>query len=105
MPSVQRVHNDFKNNGNVVVLMISVDSSRAPVDAYLAENGYAMPVVLDANIQVASKFGVLGTPTTFIINRQGNIVASGFGPVDFDKPVFRKYLQALIAEPTLPAPP
>ena len=103
MPSVQRVHNDFKNDKNVVVLMMSVDSSRAPVDAYLAENGYTMPVVLDANIAVASKFGVLGTPTTFIINRQGNIVASSFGPLDFDRPDFRKYLQVLISEPTGPA--
>ena len=100
MPSVQRVHNDFKNDRNIVVLMISVDGSRAPVDAYLAENGYTMPVVLDAKIEVASKFAVLGTPTTFIVNRQGNIVASDFGPLDFDRAEFRNYLKALITQPT-----
>ena len=67
MPSVQRVHNDFKDKG-VVVLAISIDSSRAPVETYLAEGNYTMPVVLDANIEIASKFAVLGTPTTFSLS-------------------------------------
>ena len=48
-----------------------------------------MPMVLDAKLGLASKFGVLGTPTTFIVNRQGNIIASGIGPIDFDRPGFR----------------
>jgi hypothetical protein len=78
--------------------MVSVDGSRAPVDAYLAENGYTMPVVLDDSIEVAGKFGVSGTPTTFIINRQGKIVAVGFGALDFDQVEFRDYLQTLIEE-------
>jgi hypothetical protein len=79
--------------------MVSVDGSRAPVDTYLAENGYTMPVVLDNHIEVASKFGVSGTPTTFIVNREGKIVASGFGALDFDHPELRNYLQTLIEEP------
>jgi hypothetical protein len=35
---------------------------------------------------------------TYIINRQGAVVASGFGAIDFDRPEFRTYLQALIAQ-------
>jgi hypothetical protein len=99
MPSVQRAHGQTKGQ-KVVVLIVSVDASRAPVEAYLKDNRYTIPTPLDLNAEVAGKFGVVGTPTTFIINKQGNIVASGFGPVDFDRPEFRKYLQALTAERT-----
>jgi hypothetical protein len=42
---------------------------------------------------------VRGVPTTYVINRQGAIVAHGFGPVDFDSPAFVQYIQALTAEP------
>ena len=87
MPSVQRVHNDFKNDRNILILMVSLDSGHALVDSYLGETGFTMPMVLDAKLGLASKFGVLGTPTTFIVNRQGNIIASGIGPIDFDLPI------------------
>jgi hypothetical protein len=50
-------------------------------------------------MEVARKFGVRGVPSTYVINRQGAIVAHGFGPVDFDSPAFGQYLQALTAEP------
>ena len=98
MPSVQRAHDQLRNQG-VVFLIISVDTSQAPVEAYLKENGYTIPAPLDSKLEVASKFGLVGTPTTFIINRQGKIVASSMGPLDFDRPEFRSYIKALAARP------
>lgn len=99
MPSVQRVHHDLQEN-DVVVLAISIDGSGPQaVQTFLEKNGYTMPVAVDRGMAVARKFGVRGVPTTFIINRQGSIVASGFGPVDFDSPAFRTYLRTLVQQP------
>lgn len=99
MPSVQRVHHDLQDN-DVVILAISIDGSGPQaVQAFLDKNGYTMPVAVDRGMDVARQFGVRGVPTTFIIDRQGSIVASGFGPVDFDSPVFRTYLRTLIQQP------
>ena len=97
MPSVQRVYDDLKSNQNFSLLLVSVDNSRSPVDKYLVEEQYTIPVVLDADAEVARSFGVLGTPTTFVIDRNGEMVASGFGPLDFDNAEFRNYLKAFIA--------
>jgi alkyl hydroperoxide reductase subunit AhpC len=94
MPSVQRAHDQLKNQ-NVIFLIVSVDNSRTPVEAYLKENSYTIPTPLDSKLEVASKFGVVGTPTTFIINKQARIVASSYGPLDFDRSEFRNYLTAL----------
>ena len=99
MPSVQRVHEAFKDK-DVVVLAVSVDGGgEKVVKAFVAKHGYTFTTPVDARMDVARKFGTRGVPTTYVINRQGAIVAHGFGPVDFDSPAFVQYIQALAAEP------
>jgi peroxiredoxin len=99
MPSVQRVHEAFRDK-DVVVLAISVDGGgEKAVKSFMAKRGYTFTTPVDVRMDIARKFGVRGVPTTYVINRQGAIVAHGFGPVDFDSPAFVQYIQALAAEP------
>jgi hypothetical protein len=44
---------------------------------------------------VFHRYGLVGTPGTFIADRQGLLVAKGFGPVDFDPAAFRNYILTL----------
>jgi len=99
MPSVQRVHEAFKDK-DVVVLAISVDGGgEKAVKTFMTKRGYTFTTPVDVGMEIARKFGVRGVPTTYVINRQGAIVAHGFGPVDFDSPAFVQYIQALAAQP------
>jgi cytochrome c biogenesis protein CcmG/thiol:disulfide interchange protein DsbE len=99
MPSVQRVHDEWQARG-VVMLAISVDGGgHKAVQTFLAKHGYTMPIAVDAGMQVARQFGVRGVPMTYVISRQGTVVGSGFGPVDFDRAEFRAYLQTLVDQP------
>jgi peroxiredoxin len=99
MPSVQRVHDEFHDK-DVVVLAISIDGSGLKaVQTFLEKNGYTMPAAVDANMEVARKFGARGVPMTYVVNRQGTVVASGFGPIDVDRAEFKEYLQTLVAQP------
>ena len=98
MPSVQRAYTDFENK-TIRLVTISIDEGGAKdVKPFLAENHYTMPVLLDPKAEVFAKYGLVGTPGTFIADRQGMLVASSFGPVDFDRPEFRKYILDLAAE-------
>lgn len=98
MPSVQRVHDAFKDK-DVVVLAVSVDGGgEKVVKSFIAKRGYTFTTPVDARMDVARKFGVRGVPTTYVINRHGAIVAHGFGPVDFDSLAFVQYIQTLAAE-------
>ena len=100
MPSVQRAYTDFENK-NIRLLAISIDEGGAKeVKPFLAENHYTMPVLLDTKAEIFRKYGLVGTPGTFIADRQGMLVASSFGPVDFDRPEFRKYILDLAAQDT-----
>jgi peroxiredoxin len=97
MPSVQRAHEAFKNS-NIKIVTISIDDGGAKdVKPFLAENHYNMPVLLDTKMELMEKFGLFGTPGTFIANRQGMLVAGASGPVDFDPPEFRQYVSNLAA--------
>ena len=99
MPSVQRVHDAWKDK-DVVVLAVSLDGGGAKtVQSFIAKGGYTFPTPVDARMDIARKFGVRGVPTTYVINRHRAIVAHGFGPVDFDSPAFVQYIQTLAAEP------
>jgi peroxiredoxin len=99
MPSVQRVHETFKDK-DVVVLAISVDGGgEKAVKSFMVKRGYTFTTPVDVGMDIARQFGVRGVPTTYVINRQGAIVAHGFGPVDFDSPAFVQYIQALAAQP------
>jgi peroxiredoxin len=98
MPSVQRVHETFKDK-DVVVLAISIDGVEKAVKSFMAKHGYTFTTPVDMRMEIARKFGVRGVPTTYVINRQSAIVAHGFGPVNFDSPAFVQYIQTLAAEP------
>ena len=92
MPSVQRAYTDFQNK-KINIVAISIDEGGArDVKPFLAEHHYTIPVLLDTNAEVFTRYGLYGTPGTFIADRQGLLVASGLGPVDFDRPEFRKYI-------------
>ena len=97
MPSVQRAHEAFKDT-NIKVVTVSIDDGGAKdVRPFLAENHYSMPVLLDTKMELLEKFGLFGTPGTFIADRQGMLVAGAAGPVNFDLPEFRQYVSKLAA--------
>ncbi len=95
MPAVQRAYDTFKGQ-NIKVLAISIDAGGAKdVAAFMRRNNYNMPALIDSRMQELTKLGVTGIPGTFIVDRQGKVVAKGTGQVDFDDPEFRDYVQRL----------
>jgi peroxiredoxin len=92
---VQRVYEAWKDKG-VAVLGISIDGGgEKVVKSYLAEHQLSFPALIDQRMEVARQFGVRGVPFTFVINREGKIVARSFGPFDLASPAFAEYLQKL----------
>jgi len=96
---VQRVTEKLKDK-DVVILPISIDGSgEKAVKPYMEKQGYTFETLIDQRMEVARQFGVRGTPTTIVVNRQGDIVARGLGPFDLESPEFVQYLDKLLAQP------
>lgn len=68
----------------IAVNLIRTESSRAAVADFVARNGMQYPVALDTNGEVRARFGVRGTPTTVVIDSDGEIIARRLGPASLD---------------------
>jgi thiol-disulfide isomerase/thioredoxin len=86
LPVKQRFYDDYRDSVTyVAVNMTPSEAGVAPVRRYVAENALPYPVALDRNGTVANAFGVIGTPTTVVIGRDGSIVDRWLGPTDYSR--------------------
>jgi cytochrome c biogenesis protein CcmG/thiol:disulfide interchange protein DsbE len=97
MPSMEKLYNAFANRKDFVMLAISQDAKGAAVvQPYVRKHGYHFEVLLDPQSKVAESYDVTGVPETFIIDRDGRIVAHHLGAVDWASEDVRDALRELL---------
>ena len=96
MPSIESLYNDFKADKDFVVLAVSQDTDGAIVAPFVEQNRFQFTVLLDPRNDVGERYDVNGIPETFIIGRDGRIVAHHVGPYDWSNADIREALQELI---------
>jgi peroxiredoxin len=96
MPSIESLYNDFKGNKDFVVLAVSQDTDGSMVQPFIEQNHLQFTVLLDPRNEVGERYDVNGIPETFIIGRDGRIVAHHVGPYDWSNADIREALQELI---------
>ena len=72
MPDLQATYNAWKDKG-VTLLAINAGEDAATVKNFVESGNYTFPVVIDTNLQVAQKYNILYTPTTFILDKDGKL--------------------------------
>jgi thiol-disulfide isomerase/thioredoxin len=85
MPSLQRLHESYADEG-VVVLAVNLTSTERRPDAgerYLAEHAYSMPSASDVDGEAMGAFRVRAYPTSFAIDADGVIVGRYEGAMHF----------------------
>ncbi len=79
-PQVEAVYDKYKNDSSVMILAVNkpIEEDK-PNQAFqvIKTEGYAFPVVITKDEDLAEKFGVKYYPTTFIINQNGQIIYKG----------------------------
>jgi peroxiredoxin len=101
MPSMETLYEDFKSNKNFVLLAVSQDEgSRDAVASFVKKNGYHFTVLLDPKNVVSAAYGASGVPETFVIDRNGRIVAHHLGAFDWSRPDVREALRDLLNSKT-----
>jgi peroxiredoxin len=73
MPYFQSLHNDWSAGAESVVITVSLGESSGTVKNFMQENNYNFPVLLDSQYSAAEKYAVQYTPTSFFINREGQL--------------------------------
>ena len=97
MPAIESLYEEFSKDKDFEVLAVSQDTSgRKAVAPYVKRTGLRFTVLLDPSNEVGDAYNVSGIPETFIIDRDGRIVAHHMGPYDWSSSEMRDALEELI---------
>ena len=83
MPSLERLHRSLGPEG-LAVVTVSTDEDQQVVSDFVAEHGLTLPVLLDPGGRTAaSAYHTASFPATFVLDRQGVLLAHYVGPAEW----------------------
>ena len=94
-PHLNALHNLYKDKG-LIVLSVSTDRSVDKVRSYLKSIPADFTVLSDADGRTASKYGIRGYPSSFLIDRNGLVKRAFAGYRDWTDASSKKMIDALI---------
>lgn len=84
MPSIQNLYNGFKDKKEFRMVTILYKDDYNKAMAYLKQNNYTLPVLIDREGKAAKAYGVTGVPETYIVDKQGVLREKVIGPADWN---------------------
>jgi peroxiredoxin len=78
MQAIEPIYQRYRERG-LVILAINVRQERATAEAFIDKLDISYDTLLDPDGDVARRYGVLGLPTTFMIDRDGRLHARIIG--------------------------
>lgn len=97
MPSIQKLYSSFKENEDVVFMMLDVDNNRGKSQKFMDRKKYDLPVYTPVSVLPPSYMSG-AIPTTLVLNKYGRIVFKHEGMGDFSNVEFKTFIEQLIAE-------
>jgi thiol-disulfide isomerase/thioredoxin len=92
MPSIQNLKNNLKNE-NVVFIMVSYDDNPEKALRFVQKKNFDFEVFFPGE---KYPFHTASIPATFILDKNGIVVASHSGMVDFNNPEMLKKIKDLL---------
>ncbi len=97
MPSMQRLYEKFRDRGLTVV---AINQWEDPDLVFEFVGRLSLeptfPILFDRESRVAEQYGVKGLPTTYLIDREGNIRFQAIGGREFDHPEVEALIEQLL---------
>lgn len=96
MPNIESIYKEYGENKNEVVILgvaapsLGNEGSTEDIIKFLKDNGYSFPVLFDNGGKVMNSYNISALPTTFIIDKDGNI--KGYVPGAMDKETMKKII-------------
>lgn len=91
MPDIQKIYETYDTEGDDALIVLGVagpgygnEKSEEGIKEFLDENGYTYPVLMDTTGELFSAYGIYSYPTTFMIDRDGNVFGYASGQLNED---------------------
>jgi cytochrome c biogenesis protein CcmG/thiol:disulfide interchange protein DsbE len=95
-PALDSLYREYRDRG-LEVLAVNVDERRTDAEAFLAARPHDMPVFFDPKGRSPEAFAVRGMPSSFLIDRQGQVRFTHMGYTDKTLESYRYEIDTLLA--------
>ncbi len=97
MPSINKLKSKFKDNPNVVFIMLDMDSDLKKSLKFMERKTYDLDVYIPAS-QISGDYFQGALPTTLLFNKSGKLVFKHEGGADYSNTEFEKFLEKTSSE-------
>ena len=73
MPDIENIYKEYGENKKDVVILGVNSEKENEVKKFLKDEGYTFPTVIDENSEVMRKYFIQAFPTSFVIDKEGNV--------------------------------
>lgn len=94
MPSINKLYHQFKEDKNVLFLMVDLDDNYAQSSAFMKKNGYDLPVYTPAS-EIPSAYFSGSLPATAILDKNGQLSFHHVGGADYSNPKVAEHIRKL----------
>lgn len=91
MPDIQKVYETYDTEGEDALIVLGIaapgygnEKSEEGIKEFLKEKGYTYPVLMDTTGEIFNSYGIFSYPTTFMIDRDGNVFGYASGQLNED---------------------
>jgi peroxiredoxin len=96
MPAMEQLHRTFQPQG-LAILAMNLKESPDKVKAFFDQYRLSYTALLDESGSVFRDYQVMGLPTTYLIGREGTLLARGVGGRDWTRTEGKDLIRALLA--------
>lgn len=94
-PWMNSIKEQYQAQG-LTIISINLDHSQALADEFLKESPANFPVIYDPKGLIARKYQLKGMPSSFIVNRQGQIVSAHVGFNQIKQEAYESEIKTLL---------
>ncbi len=93
---MQMLYDSYKEEG-LEIVAVNLAERKNTVAGFVQEYGMTFPVLLDSASQAGAIYGARSIPTSYIIDREGNILGMFVGAREWDTPEVNALFEKLLA--------
>ena len=97
IPAMESVYKEYKGKG-LEIVAVSIKDKPEDTLAFVKKNKLSYPVLMDPEGDIGSLYGAYATPTVYILDRNGHVLARMWGPGGWGSPASRKLIGEIVSQ-------
>lgn len=97
-PWMNDMQHQYAEQG-LMILSINVDAKKTLAEQFLQQTPAEFPILYDSKGELAKQFKLRGMPSSYLINRNGELVSAHVGFNDNKKQLYQREILELLEQP------